>query len=344
MPHACDSLDRRRALRGPEGAFGIIEAFASQARAFAHEQIKSLEDLGEIAEAALRPESRATISTPAPAGNPVGPPEILAASTARPERTSAALIKDAVPERKRPSWILAAPVALVVMALASAAVWWTGHGSVGESASQSTAQTHTAPDTPNVAGAVVLPFKPSPTAGREKPDWSRTNGVVRNAASIQPVEDPEGTRGLSAPKNIILPAASQQSPLRSLAAIPAVELPSVVAATAGNSEPLRDIVSAPPLPRLEITISQGVKEANLIHQVAPVYPPGALSRRLEGAVHLEASIAEDGTIGTVKVLSGQPLLAAAAATAVQQWRYTPCLLNGKPISVQKKITVDFKLH
>jgi GAF domain-containing protein len=58
-------------LRGPEGAFGTIEASASQASAFAHEQIKSLEDLGEIAEAALRSESRATISTPAPASNPV---------------------------------------------------------------------------------------------------------------------------------------------------------------------------------------------------------------------------------------------------------------------------------
>jgi|HubBroStandDraft_2_1064218.scaffolds.fasta_scaffold11645_3 outer membrane biosynthesis protein TonB len=135
--------------------------------------------------------------------------------------------------------------------------------------------------------------------------------------------DPQGTRGLRAPtKNIILPAASQESPLRSLAAIPAVELRSVVAATARNSEPLGDgdIVSAPPLPRLEITISQDAKEANLIHQVAPLYPPGGLSRRLEGAVHLEASIGEDGTIGAVKVLSGQPLLAAAAVTAVQQWR------------------------
>jgi outer membrane biosynthesis protein TonB len=58
---------------------------------------------------------------------------------------------------------------------------------------------------------------------------------------------------------------------------------------------------------------------------------------------LEASIGEDGTIGAVEVPSGQPLLAAAAVTAVQQWRYTSSLLNGKPISVQK-VTVDFKLH
>jgi hypothetical protein len=59
---------------------------------------------------------------------------------------------------------------------------------------------------------------------------------------------------------------------------------------------------------------------------------------------LEASVAEDGTIRAVKVLSEQPLFASATATAVQQWRYTPSLLDGKPISVQKKITLDFKLH
>jgi protein TonB len=98
------------------------------------------------------------------------------------------------------------------------------------------------------------------------------------------------------------------------------------------------------LPRLEIKISQGVKEANIVHQVPPVYPPGALARRIEGAVNLEVSIAEDGSIASVKVLRGQPLLAEAAVTAVRQWRYTPPLLNGKPIAVQKEITVDFKLR
>ncbi|MGA8437490.1 MAG: TonB family protein [Candidatus Sulfotelmatobacter sp.] len=349
-PEVCRTLGIRSIaavpLRAAEGAFGIIEAFSSQPSAFAHEQIKSLEDLGEIAEAALLQESRAKISTPPLASSLVGLPEILAASTARPERTSAARVKEAVRETKRRSWILGGAVALVVMALPSAVVWWTWHESVGKSARQSTAQTHATLDTSNVAGAVVLPLQPSPTAGSEKAYRSRTNGVVRNAASIQPLEDAQGTRGLSAPtKNFILPAASRESPLRSSAAIPPLELPSLVAATAANSEPLGNIVSPPPsLPRLEITISQGVKEANLIHQVAPVYPWGALVRHLEGAVNLEVSIAEDGTIGAVKILSGQPLLAAAAVTAIHQWRYTPSLLNGKPVSVQKKITVDFKLH
>jgi outer membrane biosynthesis protein TonB len=55
---------------------------------------------------------------------------------------------------------------------------------------------------------------------------------------------------------------------------------------------------------------------------------------------LEASIGKDGTVGAVKVLNGQPLLAAAAVTAVQKWRYTPSRLNDKLISVQKKVTTS----
>ncbi len=351
-PEVCRALGIRAIaavpLRGPGGTFGIIEAFSSQAGAFAQEQVNSLKDLGEIAEAAHLQERRAKTSTPAQASKPVGLPEIVTASTARSERPSPPLLKEAIPKTKRRSWILVGAVAAVVVALASAVVWWTWHEPVGESAaSQPTARAHTTlKDTSGAAGAGVLPLKPSPRMSNEKANRARTNGVVRNAASIQPLDDAEVTRGLSAPpKNIILPAAPRKSPPRSLAAVLPVEPPVVVPGTTVNDEPLANIVSTPtPLPKLEIRISQGVKEANIVHQVAPVYPPGALARRIEGAVNLEVSIAEDGTIAAVKVLRGQALLAEAAVAAVRQWRYTPPLLNGKPIAVQKEITVDFKLH
>jgi protein TonB len=45
----------------------------------------------------------------------------------------------------------------------------------------------------------------------------------------------------------------------------------------------------------------------------------------------------------MKVISGNPTLAQAAKDAVRQWRYSPYLLNGKPVSVQTRITVSFKL-
>jgi protein TonB len=56
---------------------------------------------------------------------------------------------------------------------------------------------------------------------------------------------------------------------------------------------------------------------------------------------LEVTITEDGSTRDVKIISGPSLLAEAATEAVRQWRYRPSLLNGKPVAVQKQITVIF---
>ena len=65
--------------------------------------------------------------------------------------------------------------------------------------------------------------------------------------------------------------------------------------------------------------------------------------RLEGAVVLQAVIAEDGKVKDLKVISGHPTLAQAAMDAVRQWRYRPYQLNGKPVAMQTQITINFKL-
>jgi protein TonB len=62
---------------------------------------------------------------------------------------------------------------------------------------------------------------------------------------------------------------------------------------------------------------------------------------VQGTVVLEATINEGGQIENVKVVSGSPLLAHAAMDAVRKWRYTPYLLNGKPISKETQINVTF---
>jgi protein TonB len=66
--------------------------------------------------------------------------------------------------------------------------------------------------------------------------------------------------------------------------------------------------------------------------------------RLEGPVTLLASIAEDGSVRHIKVVSGPEILATAAIEAVRQWRYTPSLLDGKPTAIEREITVVFKLQ
>jgi periplasmic protein TonB len=97
-----------------------------------------------------------------------------------------------------------------------------------------------------------------------------------------------------------------------------------------------------PTPK-RMRIASRVAEANLIHDVAPTYPPEAGRARIEGTVVLLAVIAKDGTVRDVRVERGLPVLAQAAIDAVKQWRYKPYLLNGEPIEVDSQITINFTL-
>jgi protein TonB len=82
----------------------------------------------------------------------------------------------------------------------------------------------------------------------------------------------------------------------------------------------------------------------LIHRVDPVYPALARQIHLEGTVQLYAIIGRDGTIQSLEVLSGHPLLIQSARDAVRQWRYRPTLLNGEAVEVETSITVIYTMH
>ena len=84
-------------------------------------------------------------------------------------------------------------------------------------------------------------------------------------------------------------------------------------------------------------------EGNLIRRVEPQYPPIAKQIHLEGSVILKAIISREGNIERLEVASGPGVLALAAKEAVGQWKYRPYLLNGEPIEVETKITVNFVL-
>jgi periplasmic protein TonB len=92
-------------------------------------------------------------------------------------------------------------------------------------------------------------------------------------------------------------------------------------------------------PRTSV-LEQGV----VISRVQPVYPHIAIVNRVQGPVHLNAIITAQGTLESLHVISGHPMLAQAALEAVQQWRFRPYVLNGKPIEVQTEVTVNFSLN
>ena len=91
-------------------------------------------------------------------------------------------------------------------------------------------------------------------------------------------------------------------------------------------------------------VGSAVQAAKLIKRATPVYPAAAKSARVRGSVVLDATIAKDGTIESLKVVSGPALLVQSALDAVKQWVYAPTEINGEPVEVQTLITISFTLE
>jgi len=103
------------------------------------------------------------------------------------------------------------------------------------------------------------------------------------------------------------------------------------------------VMPARPAPTVHTFRTSRMLEGSLVRRVQPVYPPLAKAARVQGPVLLAAIISKAGTIEDLHVISGHPMLVAAAIEAVRQWRYRPYILNGEPVEVETQITVNFTL-
>ena len=118
----------------------------------------------------------------------------------------------------------------------------------------------------------------------------------------------------------------------------------VLSEVLGSARSLPIVAKTPePTPVKRIRVAARVVEANLIHDVTPQYPPEAGRARIEGTVVLLAVIGTDGSVKDVRVESGLPILAQAAIDAVKLWRYKPYMIDGEPVEVDSRITINFTL-
>jgi periplasmic protein TonB len=90
-------------------------------------------------------------------------------------------------------------------------------------------------------------------------------------------------------------------------------------------------------------ISSGVMEGHKLSGVNPRYPTIAIASHVQGTVVLAATISRTGTIENLRLLSGPPMLTAAAVEAVRTWQYRPYMLNGEPLEVETTVNVIFHL-
>jgi periplasmic protein TonB len=99
----------------------------------------------------------------------------------------------------------------------------------------------------------------------------------------------------------------------------------------------------PPRPSGPVRVADLPVTPRKVGDLRPVYPEIARSARVEGTVIMEAVLDTSGRVTQLRVIQSSPMLDQAALDAVRQWRYTPSLYGGHPVSVLMTITVRFTL-
>jgi TonB family protein len=176
---------------------------------------------------------------------------------------------------------------------------------------KSLAYTHAANET--VRARVEWAF---PRGGRELSTYLRKvqSDLVTSSGDQQP--------GQTAPANTIAQAVPPTNPA-------APQSPDSTTPSPATDAPTR--------------VPSGALAGNLISKVDPVYPPEAKAAHVQGAVLLSAIISKTGTVESLRVISGVPMLNSSAVEAVQQWRYKPYIVDGQPVEVRSTVTVNFAL-
>lgn len=89
------------------------------------------------------------------------------------------------------------------------------------------------------------------------------------------------------------------------------------------------------------TISGGVLNGKATSLPKPPYPPAARAVRASGAVTVQITVDENGSVIQASAVSGHPLLRSAAVQAARGARFSPTLLAGKAVKVTGVLTYNF---
>jgi len=204
------------------------------------------------------------------------------------------------------------------------------------------------PAASNAVSAPSEPSAPSPSMAKPSPKIIAKDSTKSLPATSAPTSTEASSPEPAQPALVVHNETSRPAPKAAPADTESAPSASALGLTPNSdSSALSAIGNAPAsVPKASnqvIRVSQGVSEGLILKKVAPRYPAQALQMRLEGSVQMQATVAKDGSISNVKVLSGDALLARSAVEAVKQWKYKPYYLDGEPVDIQTQITINFKL-
>lgn len=111
------------------------------------------------------------------------------------------------------------------------------------------------------------------------------------------------------------------------------------------TETMRVTAQGSAIPRpVRVRVGGRLEPAKMVKMARVAYPESAKAAGTEGTVVVQAVVLMDGSVGNPTAFAAaDPELAKAAVDAVQQWKYVPAMLNGKPVEVVTTVEVDFRL-
>jgi protein TonB len=177
--------------------------------------------------------------------------------------------------------------------------------------------------------------------------------IVRMPAAAEPPPPPTLATPRLRVRPVDLPLSASAAPLQAPErldrdALPLQTIVSRIPTSLSDDEAMgrsaEDVVEPMASPMAPVRVGGDVKRPAKIAHVDPAYPSLARQARVSGLVIIEAIIAKDGTVRDARVLRSVRLLDQAALDAVNQWRFTPTLLNGEPVEVVMSVNVTFALE
>lgn len=102
---------------------------------------------------------------------------------------------------------------------------------------------------------------------------------------------------------------------------------------------------AAPVDELPLHLTAEMTRPVPLHPILPRYTEAARRVGMQGTVTVEAIIDEQGNATNVHVLRGLPMgLDQAAMEAIQQTRFKPAMMGGRPVKVYYNLTVTFTIQ
>ncbi len=189
----------------------------------------------------------------------------------------------------------------------------------------------------------------------QSPVQDQTSG--NNAATVAPVSPASvSSATLTQPSLPTTPAALPQqgpiprpaqilAPLHTVSAGTSSAIPSSLRSQTASMTP--DASGAKPLEAAmssiePVSLPESAAWDLLAEKVDPIYPDAAKAGGQRGSVVLQVLIGHDGSVQDAKFMQGSLVFARVAIDAVKQWHFKPYSLNGRVVSVQSQVTVNFK--